>query len=200
MEEKKQDEAAFDVDIEPTQDDNPVDPELEEIEATSSNKLKTLRDKLKACEAEKMEALEAGQRAKADFLNARRRLEEERARDKERVIDQQIEKLLPVYDSFTMAMQNKAAWEAIDETWRTGIESIFNQFKNVLDSYQVEVIDQTDVPFDPQLHEAMSEEPVTNATSDHTVLRIIQAGFTRTIDEQPRLIRPARVVVGTFSK
>ncbi len=75
-------EAELDIDLESTGDDHAVEPELEAEETTSNNKLKDLRAKLKACEAEKMDHLEQLQRAKADFLNARKRLEDERARDK----------------------------------------------------------------------------------------------------------------------
>lgn len=188
-----------DFEFETTDETNSDETELEAVETKVTDKIKTLRDKLKACEAEKLDILEQLQRAKADFLNARKRLEEERLRDRERVIEQHIEKLLPLFDSFTMAMQDKVAWAKVDDNWRSGVESIFSQLQKVLASYGVAAIEPLGQTFDPALHEALSEQSVTDPAQDHTILAIVQAGFTRTNATQTTLIRPARVVVGTFT-
>lgn len=189
-------EAELDIDLEPTGDDHTVEPELEDSEATSSNKLKDLRAKLKACEAEKMEHLEEVQRTKADFLNARKRLEEDRVRDRDRMVEKHIEELIPLYDSFAMAMSNKDAWEAIDKNWRVGVEGIFNQLQGLFASYSVTIDIPTGKPFNPELHEALSNQPVPEATNHDVILQVVQAGFTR----NGSIIRPARVIVGTFTE
>jgi molecular chaperone GrpE len=120
-------------DLEHVSDDMQIDDaELEDVEENSKLKIKKLQEKLKESEKEKMEHLENLQRAKAEFLNGKRRLEEERLRDKERAVTNQIEKLLPLCDSFHMAMSDTKAWDAIDETWRKGIENIYNQLQSLL--------------------------------------------------------------------
>ncbi len=189
-------EAELDIDLEPTGDDHTVEPELEDSEATSSNKLKDLRAKLKACEAEKMEHLEEMQRTKADFLNARKRLEEDRVRDRDRMVEKHIEELIPLYDSFAMAMSNKDAWEAIDKNWRIGVEGIFAQLQGLFASYNVTIDIPTGKPFNPELYEALSNQPVTDASQHDVILQVVQAGFTR----NGNTIRPARVIVGTFTE
>ncbi len=193
-------EAELDIDLEPTGDDHTVEPELEDSEATSNNKLKDLRTKLKACEAEKMEHLEQVQRAKADFLNARKRLEEDRVRDKERMVEKHVEELIPLYDSFAMAMSNKAAWEAIDTNWRIGVEGIFAQLQGLFASYNVTIDVPTGKAFNPELHEALSNQAVTEASQHDVILQVVQAGFVRNGSTGTITIRPARVIVGTFTE
>ncbi len=185
-------------DIELTGEDIIDDPELEEIESSNIQKLKKLQGKLKKCEEEKMEHLESLQRSKAEFLNAKRRMEEERERDKERAVTKQIEKLLPLADSFYMAMSNEKAWGAVDEQWRRGVESIHNQLNSILDSYGIVELSPIGETFDPNLHEAMTEIPVEDKSMDHKVVSVLQNGFVRKVGDTSILIRPARVTVGIF--
>lgn len=188
------------VDIEPTGEDNVDEPLIEDIEDISQSKIKQLQAKLKACEAEKSQHLDDLQRSKADFLNARKRLEEEKVRENERTINKHIEKLLPLCDSFHMAMSNQEAWEAIDPVWRKGVEGIQNQLQRILESYGVTEFSPQGETFDPTRHEAMAEVPVNDEKQDHTVVLVMQNGFTREINGKSELIRPARVSVGIFEK
>jgi len=178
-------------DIEMTGEDNLDEPSLEDIEETEQNKTKTLRDKLKVCESEKMQHLEDLQRAKAEFLNSKKRVEEERLRDKERAVDIQIEKLLPLCDSFDMAMQNTEAWEAIDTNWRSGVEGIHNQLKNILDGYGVTKHHEIGEQFDPEKHEAVGTKE-GDGESD-SVAEVLQAGYSR----NGNIIRVAKVILNT---
>jgi len=179
---------------------NTTETELEDIEENSVQKIKKLKEQLKDSEKEKMEHLENLQRAKAEFLNGKRRLEEERVKDKERAVNDLIEKLLPMSDSFTMAQSNKAAWEAIDPTWRKGVESIQRELQTILTSYGVQEVDPTGMDFNPNEHEAMANMPVTDKAEHQKVLQVVQKGFVRMINGTEILIRPARVIVGEFSE
>lgn len=195
MDEKMNENVVQD-DIELTGEDNAVEPELEEIEDTSNNKVKKLREKLKECESEKMEHLENLQREKAEFLNSKKRLEDERINDKERAVNDQIEKLLPLCDSFHMAMANKEAWDAVDTQWRSGIEGIYAQLQSILSSYSVTEVAPLGEEFDPQHHEAMGNAPVEKEAERGKVVQVIQNGFVRTTSQGEILLRPARVIVG----
>lgn len=186
-------------DIELTGEDTTIEPEIEEVEDNSNNKIKKLREKLKECEHEKMQHLENLQRAKAEFLNGKKRLEEERLRDKERAVTKQVEKLLPMADSFHMAMHNAEAWEAIDATWRKGVESIHNQLHSILESYGVSEFNPQGTEFDPNMHEAMTNIPVEDKSLHHKVISVIQNGFIRKVDGKEELLRPARVTVGEYT-
>jgi molecular chaperone GrpE len=187
-------------DLEPIDEDTADDAELEDIEENSAGKIKKLQQKLKQSEQEKMEHLESLQRAKAEFLNAKRRLEDEKLSDRQRAITDQIEKLLPMCDSFHMAMSNKEAWENIDSTWRKGIESIYNQLQSILASYGVKEVTPLGEEFDPNKHEAMTNVPVDSKELHHKVISVIQNGFVRTHNGKEQLIRPARVTVGEYAE
>lgn len=183
-----------------TEDLEITEPELEEVEEKQDSFNNTLRDKLKVCEAEKREILEESQRAKADFLNARKRLEEDRRRDKERVTIKHIEELIPLCDSFHMAMSNKDVWEKADANWRKGIEGINSQLQRILTNNRVSVIDPIGAEFDPYQHEALSTVPVEE-DQNHKVVTVIQQGYVlKKEDDTTELIRPARVIIGNYEK
>jgi molecular chaperone GrpE len=199
MTENKEKQEEFD-DLVPVDDEAIDEAELEDIEEHSAQNIKKIKLQLKNCEAEKMEHLENLQRAKAEFLNAKRRLEDERKSDKERAIVNQIEKLLPLCDSFQMAMSNKEAWEAIDPTWRKGIDSIYNQLQSILSSYGVSEVTPVGEVFNPAIHDAMINVSVTSKEDHHKIISVIQNGFVRKVGDTEQLIRPARVTVGEYTE
>ena len=193
-------EAELDIDIETTGEDNSVETELEDAEATTNNKLQALKAKLKACETEKMENLEQLQRTKADFLNARKRLEEERLNDRHRMNEEHVLDLIPLYDSFATAMSHKDVWNAVDKKWRIGVEGIFGQLQGLFSSYNVIIDVPTGKAFDPKRHDAIKNELVDDETQHDIIMNVVQAGFIRKGTTGDIVIRPARVIVGTFKQ
>jgi molecular chaperone GrpE len=173
------------------------EPELEDVEELSNTKMKTLREKIARLDTEKKELLEESQRARAEFLNAKKRLEEERTQDRKRAQRQHAEELLPLCDSFQMAMGNTEVWERADKAWRTGVEGISMQLMNILNSYGVKALDPIGNTFDPQKHEAVGTEEVTDKTLEDTVVSVVQRGYEMTQDGDTHMIRPARVTTGT---
>ena len=170
------------------------DAELADVEDNFKGELKKWKEKLAVCKKERQEYLDGWQRAKADYLNGKRRLEVEREREIERQTARFIERLLPLCDSFDLAIADMKKQKTTEGNWRAGVEQIYNQMEGVLRSYHVEVLDPAGAPFDPHFHEAVSEIPVSDAGQDHTVLEVLQKGYT--VGE--RLIRPAKVVVGNY--
>lgn len=180
-----------------TDEENDIEePELEEIEELSNNKLKDLREKIARLDTEKKELLEETQRTRAEFLNAKKRLEEERVQDRRRAQRQHAEELLPLCDSFQMAMSNKEVWEKADKSWRTGIEGIQMQLMNILNSYGVTAVEPIGEAFDPNKHEAVGTEEVEDQKLVDTVISVVQRGYEMTQNGDTYLIRPARVTTG----
>lgn len=196
-----QDEEILNTD-EITEDTDSIDDvsfEAEDGEGNTANatqKLKMLRDKLKICERERMDNLTGWQRAKADYVNLQKDEEQKRKDMRVYVTTDIVEQLLPVLDSFDMAFANKEAWEKVDANWRTGIEYIRAQFSRVLEDNNVTAINQIDVPFDHNIHEAIENVETDEESKDHTIATIIQSGYK--IGD--RIIRPARVKVFEFKK
>jgi molecular chaperone GrpE len=178
------------------EDNSPTDTELSDDEATAEQKLKALRTKLQEANEKNRELQEEIPRVKADFLNARRRLEEEQVLDRKRSTIKAIEKLLPLADSFYLAMYDKDAWEKGDEKWRKGVEGIKNQLDSILRSYGVEAMNPIGQDFDPQKHEAMTMVPVSDASQHHKVLSVMQLGYELRDGDTTTTVRPARVTVG----
>jgi molecular chaperone GrpE len=187
-----------DVDFDVEDDDHHEveDLELSDEEATGAQKMKQLRQKLAKCDEEKRQILEDAARAQADFLNARRRLENERAQDKIRFTKKHVEALLPLSDSFEMARSNKDAWEKADENWRKGIEGIHTQLQQLLASYGVSEIQADGADFDPYKHEAIGMVPVADKKLDHKVINVLQKGYEIKDGDSMEVIRPARVTTG----
>ena len=171
------------------------EPELEEIEDAEEHKLKKLRDKLKLAEEDKRAALEELASVKADFLNARKRLEEDSKRMVERKTIRHMESLLPLADSFHMAMANTEVWEKADENWRKGVEGINSQLLQILKDNGVTPVDPTGEQFDPAKHEAIGTTPV-EADQIDTVVMVMQQGYEMSMADKTELIRPARVTTG----
>lgn len=181
---------------------NETESELEDVELIdeeerSGDKVKQLRDKLRHCEEEKKLAQDDLQRARADFLNARKRLEDERSRDRIRYRIQHVEELLPLCDSFAMAMSNQAAWEKADEAWRKGVEGIYAQLQRILESYNVKAINPKGKPFDPHRDEAVGTEVVTDEALVDTVVTVLQSGYEMHTGDTTEIIRHARVTIGS---
>ena len=191
------------VDLEVTNEEQQMkkeDSEIIDIEEETGDKLKKLRDKLAHCEKEKKQILEDSQRAKADFLNARKRLEEERVRDRAYYRKQHVMEMLPLCDSFQMAMSNTEVWEKADKVWRTGIEGINNQLLKILESYGVESINPKGEHFNPHRHEAIGTENVEDEKMKDVILSVVQSGYEMTHGTDTEVIRPARVITGTFNE
>ena len=169
--------------------------EVVDIEATQEAKNAQLRARLTECEKEKRSHLEALQRAKADFLNSKRRLEQEQVRYRLRAQEAYIAALLPLCDSFDMAMQNKEAWNACDENWRKGIEGIYSQLQKILSDNGVTALHPEGMKFDPAEHEAVSNQTASTPEKIGAVCAVLQKGYK--LGE--RIIRPAKVAVGVAS-
>jgi molecular chaperone GrpE len=155
---------------------------------------KKLREDLKQARKEKEEYLTGWQRAKADYVNLQKEMDQNSGRISLLTKERMLENLLPSIDSFDMAMGNKDAWEKVDPNWRNGVEYIYQQIIAGLSDSGIEKIDTIGIVFDPNLHQSIESISTDDQSKDHTIEKIIQAGFK--IGE--RIIRPARVNVYEF--
>src|SRR5678815_4290772 len=101
-----------------------------------------------------------------------------------------IEKLIPVLDNFEMALAATAGQDASLQSVQTGISMIYQQLKNVLTEAGLEEIDASNKTFDPNWHEAVSQQP-SQEVAEGQVLQQLRKGYKL----RDRLLRPAGVVV-----
>ena len=181
-------------------DDNDIVPEnLDDSvvsEEHAAETIKKLREKLKKATEEKQEYLTGWQRAKADLINARKRDEEDRKEFTKFANERLIDGLIPVLDSFEMAMGNKEAWEKADKNWRTGVEYILGQLKKALNDAGLEEVNPIGQKFDAYRDEAAEYVPVDNESDHHKILAVIQKGYV--LNGRP--MRPPKVRVGEYKK
>lgn len=172
--------------------------ELEENEVANSalkDKLKKLRDELKATQKERDENLAGWQRAKADLVNFRRIVEEDKVRNEFRAKGSVIRNILPALDTFETATQDKS-WDSIDEVWREGVLRIKNQLHQALRAEGMTAFGSAGELFDPNKHECMSIIPTSNPEEDQTITQVLQQGYSI----NGELIRPAKVIVAQLQE
>jgi molecular chaperone GrpE len=154
--------------------------------------VKKLREKLKLATKEKQEYLDGWQRTKADYMNAKKEEEASRKIIVKYAKEDLIGEILPVLESFDMAFVNKEQWEKVDKNWRTGVEYIYSQFRNVLLNNGLTEVNPVGLPFDPNRDEAIEHVAVTEESDDHKVIEVVQKGY----ELHGKLIKAPRVKVG----
>ncbi len=167
----------------------------EEGEALSAqDQVKKLREKLKMAVADKQKYLEGLQRERADFVNYKKREENEKQELVKFATERLVDDLIPVLQNFEMAFSNKEAWGKVDQNWRTGVEYIYTHLKQTLLGSGLEEINPAGEQFDPYRDEALEHIPVSDKAKDHVIIEVIQKGYKL----NGKIIRPAKVKVGEF--
>lgn len=166
----------------------------EEGEVDVKTTIKNLREKIKKLEGEKQEYLDFSQRTRADYINFKKEVDENRITDRKFATKRFIQELLPVLDSYDMAQGNKESWEKVDQNWRVGIEYIFGQLRALLEKEGVVRFGKIGDTFDPNLHESIEVVKVTNENEHDKIVSVLQSGYRM----HENILRPARVKVGNM--
>jgi molecular chaperone GrpE len=185
-----QNDEVFEFEVDADSGDEIVAEESELSAAALKSKLKSLRKELLTTQQERDANLTGWQRAKADLVNFRRNVEEDRVRDTARQKGKIIQNILPALDSFESAMAG-TAWNEVDTTWREGVERIRTQLLSALEREGVTSFGTPGEVFDPAQHECMSVTPTNDASHDHTIAHVLQKGYRIGTE----VIRPAMVTV-----
>jgi molecular chaperone GrpE len=128
-------------------------------------------------------------RAQAELDNYRKRVARDREEDAKRTQAGLLERLLPVLDNFELGMIEVRKCDAKSPIV-VGMEMIERQLREFMSSAGVEPIDALGAKFDPNLHEAISQEEDASAPEGQ-VLRQVRKGYRL----RDRLLRPATVIV-----
>ncbi|MFN8520538.1 MAG: nucleotide exchange factor GrpE [Chloroflexota bacterium] len=131
------------------------------------------------------------QRTQADFMNYKRRSEEERYAGQASATEALLRKTLGVADDLGRALEHVPTDQQASP-WVEGVAAIERKLQAALESEGVTAIVAVGAVFDPRLHEAVSMEP-TGEVAEGTVTRELQRGYQL----RDRVLRPALVVVAT---
>ena len=165
-------------------EETPAAPAVETFSAEAIEELKT-----RAAKAD--ESWERLLRTTADFDNFKKRAAREKTDAIKYATEGLIGKVIPVLDNFEMALaaaQNSSADSL--KSLQDGVAMIHSQLKSVLTDSGLEEVDSTGKAFDPNLHEAVSQQESADVPEGHVLLQLRKGYKLR-----ERLLRPATVIV-----
>jgi len=142
---------------------------------------------LDALQRERDDLLDTTRRVQADFENYRKRVVREQTALVERSTEALLEQLLPVLDSFELAVRNLEGSE-VDEKVRKGIELVYAELTGVMERSGLERIEARGARFDPNEHEAVLQD---DGDGEPRVEDVLRAGWKL----KGRVLRPAMVKV-----
>jgi len=170
----------------PAEKPNGDNPESNQEMAPDMEALTNLEKQLAEAQALAAEYKDGWQRSVAEFQNYRRRMEAEKSETYKSAVGSIIKNYLPVLDDMERALDSRPA----DLAWANGIDLICRKLQSILEAEGLKRIEAVGQKFDPNYHEAISQEPAEGVESG-TVVAIIRNGYT--LGE--RVIRPAMVRV-----
>lgn len=171
-------------------DDNPSlspDEELKDLQQQQ----KTLYDTIAQLEKELEQAKESVLRKAAEFDNLKKRTQKEKAAFFDEARAEAISRFLPVREDLKRSIEATDAKETNDSFFK-GVKLVLENFDKTLKDYQVEIIEETGVPFDVEKHDAMLTQPPSNPSMEsNTVLQIMEPGYKI----GGKVIKHAKVIV-----
>lgn len=131
---------------------------------------------------------------RADFDNYKKSVIKERSDIIKYGSERVFTELLDVLDNFDRALDVKLTPETI-ENFKAGIKLTATELRKVMQKFGIQEIECAGLPFDPNLHEALSSEETTEMPAGH-ITRV----FRKAYKLHDRVIRPAQVVVAKEPK
>ena len=152
--------------------------------------IEALQAEVVASQTQADEYLTALQRERAEFLNFKRRTEEERQRALGLAAEDLIRKVLMLADDFDLAIEQRPDSIAADP-WFEGLAAIDRKLRTLLESEGVSAIAaEPGTPFDPREHDAIANVP-GSGRAEGEIVEQIRRGYRL----RDRVIRPALVAV-----
>jgi len=168
---------------EPTERNENENEELTIIEAQQS-KILSLENEIELIKENHL-------RKAAEMENMKKRLQRERQQFFQIAKERAIQDFLPVSDDLLRTLDAMKEGGAHD-AYIDGIELVASKFDEVLTKHDVERIDQTGVPFDVDLHDAMMRQKAADdSVESGTVLQVIENGYRM----GDKTLRHAKVIV-----
>jgi len=160
-------------------------------EPVSSGQFDELQAEYEQLKKEKDALIDRLARLQAEFENARKRAEKEKADFRDFATASVVEKFLPVLDNFELALKSTGSLEQL----KTGVELVVKQMEEILRSMQVQPVATVGEEFDPRHHEAMGSVEREDLPDQH-VAEEVRRGYRL----REKLLRPALVRVVTNPK
>ncbi|MBR9919171.1 nucleotide exchange factor GrpE [bacterium] len=160
--------------------------EVSEEEAKDEKELR-----IEELESELAVAKDSVLRKAAELENVRKRVQKERFQLREQVKAEALQDFLPLNDDLLRTL-DASKDSAVDENFLAGVEMVSSKFEDILAKHGIEKIDEINVPFDVNLHDALLRQPAPDEkTPSDTVLQVLERGYRM----GEKVIKHAKVIV-----
>ena len=154
---------------------------------SSKINLKSLQNELKKAKEDNLRYL-------AEIDNLSKRFDREREDTFKYAVTEFANEIILVADNFVRVIESISLIKKDDKDkvkpLIEGVDLIFKDFLKTLEKFEIKQIDCLGKKFDPNFHQAVSEE-VNNDKEIGEIIKVVQTGYLI----QDRLLRPASVVV-----
>ncbi|MCX6740038.1 MAG: nucleotide exchange factor GrpE [Candidatus Parcubacteria bacterium] len=153
-----------------------------------TTKLDNNKEEIEKLKAQCEEYLNGWKRAKADYVNFKKEMDEKQKSFFDLANSALIMEILPVYDNLKKAVAIVPAEQS--NAWVDGVKAIKKQFGDFLKQYGIEEIKTVGEKFNPEFHEAVNKEKKEDIESD-IIIAEISSGYLI----KGKVLAPAKVVV-----
>lgn len=166
-------------------------PGPEFITAYTEEDMEQLRSELDGALTKSDEYLQGWQRERAEFFNYKKRVEREQSQGSQNAIGNAMRRYLDIADDLARALKNKnRPVEGDGAVWADGIDLIYRKMLSAFEADGVKMMVNNGEYFDPNLHEAISNEDSPDHESGQ-IIEVVQPGYML----GDKVLRPARVRV-----
>lgn len=164
--------------------------EAEAAPASEQVSVEALQKQLEEAQQQAADNLDKAIRTLAEMENLKKRVQKDLEDERKYGLAKFAKELLSVLDSLELGIQAATGDSPEVVKLREGSELTMKQFETVFAKFNIETVDPTGQPFNPELHQAMVMQPSSTVAPNH-VITVFQKGYVL----NGRLLRPAMVVV-----
>ena len=130
-------------------------------------------------------------RKAAELENVRKRVQRERASLYEEAKVTALQDFLPIAEDISRVLDAAEKYDVAD-SFLDGVKLVAGKFEEAFSKYGVETINETGIPFDVNLHDALLRQPAPDEeTESDTVLQVLETGYKI----GNKVIKHAKVIV-----
>lgn len=164
--------------------------ETDTVAGVEELSIEALQQQLDQARQEAAANLDKAVRTLAEMENLKKRVQKDLEDERKYGLTRFAKELLSVLDSLDLGIQAATGDSPEVVKLREGSELTMKQFEAVFAKFNIETIDPTGQPFNPEMHQAMVMQPSVTVAPNH-VITVFQKGYVL----NGRLLRPAMVVV-----
>jgi molecular chaperone GrpE len=155
-------------------------------EAALQNAEQEETDPLAKMEAELSSAKDKYLRLYSDFENYKKRINRDRIDLIKNAGSDILVSILPIIDDMERALK------AMGEKEKEGVQLVYQKLKSITENKGLKAMDSVGKPFDPELHDAITNMPASSEDMKGKVIEEVEKGYYLF----DKVIRHAKVIVG----